>query len=148
MTSSTRPITKRIIFVLAGLLAAAALTANGEQALAATSGTVTATCVSDGYITVSDLGNVQSQPKQYRLVVVYKASGVWKHQYFNWRPVNGSSFRLNAPHGSRYLYAQVATWNGSSYTYEGGWVPVDNLTISPIGAISERSHRTDGFCQT
>jgi hypothetical protein len=143
-----KPLRKRAFILLPALLAAAALTTSGEQALAATSGTVSATCVSDGYITVSDSGNVQPQPKYYRLIAYYKVSGVWQKQIMKWRPVNGSSYRINAAHGSRYLYAQVATWNGSSYTYEGGWVAVENLTISPIGAISGRSHRSDGFCVT
>lgn len=149
MTGTLKPITKRMILVLTGLLAAAALTANGETALAAPgSSNITATCVSDGYITVSDGGNVQPQPKYFRLIVVYRTADGWQRQYLRWRPINGSSFRLTAPHGTRYLWAQVATWNGSSYSYEGGWITVENLTISPIGAITERSTRTDGYCRT
>jgi len=143
-----KPLSKRIVFILAGLLAAAALTANSGTALAATGGQVGATCYSDGYIMVADGGNVQPQPKLYRLQIAYMTTNGWQWQTYNWRNLNGSSFRLNAHKGATYhVFVTIATKNDAGYTYERMWVPVENVSVSPIGAVTVTS-RTQGICKT
>jgi hypothetical protein len=47
-----------------------------------------------------------------------------------------------------YIYATVATQNGSGgFSYTSDWVPVTNVKVSPIGAVTVDS-RTTGLCKT
>jgi hypothetical protein len=148
MTATSKPLSKRIIVILVGLLAAAALGTHSQTALAASGGQVGATCYSDGYIVVSDGGNVQPQPRMYNLQIAYKTAQGWKWQSYGWRSLNGSSFRLNTTKGSTYyLHVTIATKTDSGYTYERTWVSVENVSVSPIGAVSITS-RTQGLCKT
>lgn len=138
-----------LLLLLAGLIAVAVIGFGANRAdAAATSGTVTATCYSDGYIIVNDGGNVASAPKYLQLQIAHRISGGWRWTTYAWRSVNGSSFRLNATKGADYwIYATVATQTASGFSYVKGYVPVENVKVSPIGAITVDS-RTLGYCKT
>jgi hypothetical protein len=145
----TATITKNpLMLLLAGLAAAVSIAVTAGQADAATPATVAATCYSDGYITVSDGGNIASAPQYLRLKIARRTAQGWRWQSYSWRPVNGGSFRLNATRGGQfYIYATIATSTGSGFSYSSDYVSVTNVQVSPIGAVTATS-RTKGFCQT
>jgi hypothetical protein len=146
--TATRTVNKQIVGILAILVAAASLAFTANPAGAAMNASVTATCYSDGYMTISDGGNVQPQAKFLRLKIAYRTAAGWKWQTYNWRSINGSTFRLNATRGAQYhLFATIATQTGSGFSYTSDWVPVTNVKVSPIGAVQVAS-RTLGLCQT
>jgi hypothetical protein len=144
-----RTITKNpLTLLLAGLAAIVSIAFTAGQAEAATPGTVAATCYSDGYITVSDGGNVASAPQFLRLKIAHRTTLGWRWQTYAWRPVNGGSFRLNATRGGQfYIYATIATRTDSGFSYSSDYVSVTNVKVSPIGAVTVAA-RTKGFCQT
>lgn len=139
----------RIALLLASLFAAFSVALATDKAEAASPSTVTATCYSDGYITISDGGNVASAPQHLRLRIAYRTSSGWRWQTYQWRAVDGSSFRLNATRGAQYhIHATIATANGSGgFTYQSDFVSVTNVNVSPIGAVTVES-RTKGLCKT
>ncbi len=144
----THTIGKQLIGIVAILVAAVSLTFTANAADAAMNASVTATCYSDGYMTISDGGNVQPQAKFLQLQVAYRTATGWKWQTYKYRSINGSTFRLNATRGAHYyLYATIATQTGSGYSYSSDWVPVTNVKVSPIGAVQVDS-RTSGLCKT
>jgi type II secretory pathway pseudopilin PulG len=149
--TSTLTIRKQLVGIVAILAAAISLTFAANSADAASqalNASVTATCYSDGYIMISDGGNVQPQAKYLQLQIAYKTSTGWKWQKYAWRSISGSTFRLNTTRGATYwIYATVATQSGSGFTYTSDYVPVTNVKVSPIGAITVDS-KTLGFCKT
>ena len=148
--SRTHIISKsRIALLLAGLFAALSVAVTAERAEAASPSTVTATCYSDGYIIISDGGNVASAPQHMRLQIAHRTAQGWSWQPYQWRAVNGGSFRLNATRGGQfYIYVTIATANGAGgFTYSSDYVSVTNVKISPIGAVTSTT-RTRGLCNT
>jgi hypothetical protein len=139
--------TKKLMLVVLAVATAIALHLAGT-ANAATPAAVKATCYSDGYLTISDGGNVASAPQFLRLQIgVPTASGI-RWTTYAWRPVNGGSFRMNATRGGKYfIYATIATRTGSGFSYQRGYVSVTNVAVSPIGAVTVTS-RTAGVCNT
>lgn len=147
--TATKTITKQLIAVVAILTAAVSLAFTASTADAAMNASVTATCYSDGYIMISDGGNVQPQAKQLQLKIAYRTATGWAWKTYAWRPINGSTFRLNATKGAQYyLYATIATQTSTGFSYSSGWIPTTNVKVSPIGAVTIDSITTNGLCKT
>jgi hypothetical protein len=150
MTDSLTISTKKLKIAVAAILILIAIAAiSAGRADAATPATVKATCYSDGYLTISDGGNVAPAPQFLRLQIGVRTSAGIRWTTYAWRPVTGGTFRMNATKGGKYyIYATVATRTASGgFTYARGYVSVTNVGVSPIGAITVIS-QTNGFCQT
>jgi len=137
--------------VAAIALGASLVAFNAERAGAAAPRMIDATCVSDGYIEINDGGNVQPAPRYYWLWVASwtSAQGWSEWKGGPWRSVSGGSIRLDVAKGGYHaLYVTYADRTSTGWSYSGEWVPITNLTISPIGAVAARSQATGYYCRT